>query len=425
MVQGSLETYSFEQQPCVVIGVRALKFVHSQLHHPMDSQHFWTDSSMCAVLADQQEVHVTCFVENRLKGIRSHDDLTFHYVPTQATQRISLLVAPAPRIYTSLHSGGMVHLGSLLHHLPGRMENTQISHQMSSNRPCRKELKCNLSTSQLLQARTCDRPPVSSALFHMETTTWCSEIGSLTSLDAPELHASVTSENQFHCTRLYKVLHSHPASPCACIVHALHCPSRVDTAFYSDSANSGCTSSSPRSWAQLCRICMFYHRRKHPLGQLVVDSSPPATAVSRCSFRDASPPTASSTTATSPTPGRLQHSLLSQPPHPVRSALRHLSNFTSKENSLRSPPGSGHALQPSSFWCFEYTQSAPADILALPWSCRGTPHPRHLLCLLPSGRSSLSTTTHACLDQGTRHSLSTFSVCWTRLPWTTGSYRSW
>ena len=34
-------------------------------------------------------------------------------------------------------------------------------------------------------------------------TAWCSEIGSLWSLDAPELHASVTSENQFHCTRLY------------------------------------------------------------------------------------------------------------------------------------------------------------------------------------------------------------------------------
>ena len=34
-------------------------------------------------------------------------------------------------------------------------------------------------------------------------TAWCSEIGSLRSLDAPELHASVTSEDQFHCTTLY------------------------------------------------------------------------------------------------------------------------------------------------------------------------------------------------------------------------------
>ena len=42
-------------------------------------------------------------------------------------------------------------------------------------------------------------PKVSSCVC----TAWCSEIGYLTTLDAPELHASVTSENQFHCTRLY------------------------------------------------------------------------------------------------------------------------------------------------------------------------------------------------------------------------------
>ena len=35
-------------------------------------------------------------------------------------------------------------------------------------------------------------------------TAWCREIGSLESLDAPELHADpVTSKNQVHCTRLY------------------------------------------------------------------------------------------------------------------------------------------------------------------------------------------------------------------------------
>ena len=38
---------------------------------------------------------------------------------------------------------------------------------------------------------------------------WCSEIGSVWSFDAPVLHASViiTSENQFHCTRLYVCVH--------------------------------------------------------------------------------------------------------------------------------------------------------------------------------------------------------------------------
>ena len=39
-------------------------------------------------------------------------------------------------------------------------------------------------------------------------TDWCSEIGSLWSPDAPELHASVTSENEFHCTRMYTSIHT-------------------------------------------------------------------------------------------------------------------------------------------------------------------------------------------------------------------------
>ena len=36
----------------------------------------------------------------------------------------------------------------------------------------------------------------------MQNTAWCSEIGSLWSLDASEVHASVTSKNQFNCTKL-------------------------------------------------------------------------------------------------------------------------------------------------------------------------------------------------------------------------------
>ena len=40
-------------------------------------------------------------------------------------------------------------------------------------------------------------------LCYTMKTAWCSEIGSLQSLDVPELHASVASENQFHCTRLH------------------------------------------------------------------------------------------------------------------------------------------------------------------------------------------------------------------------------
>ena len=39
---------------------------------------------------------------------------------------------------------------------------------------------------------------------------WCSEIGSLMSLDAPELRASVTWDYQFHCTRLYMHVQTWP-----------------------------------------------------------------------------------------------------------------------------------------------------------------------------------------------------------------------
>ena len=49
-------------------------------------------------------------------------------------------------------------------------------------------------------------------------TVWCSEVGSLTSLDATELHASVTSENQFHCTRLY---HSMWYRPCCSEIYSV------------------------------------------------------------------------------------------------------------------------------------------------------------------------------------------------------------
>ena len=42
-------------------------------------------------------------------------------------------------------------------------------------------------------------------LLNKPTTAWCSEISSLTSLDASQVSQPVTSENQFHCTRLYAV----------------------------------------------------------------------------------------------------------------------------------------------------------------------------------------------------------------------------
>ena len=48
-------------------------------------------------------------------------------------------------------------------------------------------------------------------------TAWCSEIGSLTSPDAPELHAyTLTSEDQFHYNRLYITYYSNMPS-CSCL----------------------------------------------------------------------------------------------------------------------------------------------------------------------------------------------------------------
>ena len=46
---------------------------------------------------------------------------------------------------------------------------------------------------------------VSTGLKALQSSAWCREIGSLGSMDAPESHAFVTSENQFHCSRLYLV----------------------------------------------------------------------------------------------------------------------------------------------------------------------------------------------------------------------------
>ena len=66
----------------VVIGVRALRFVQSQLNRPVDTLHLWSDSR-CVLFWLTSRKSMSRFVENRLKEIRSHDQLTFHYVPSQ------------------------------------------------------------------------------------------------------------------------------------------------------------------------------------------------------------------------------------------------------------------------------------------------------------------------------------------------------
>ena len=68
--------------------------------------------------------------------------------------------------------------------------------------------KSNACSNYFLKIRLVVRVKCRKSLWTREgqksqCTAWCSEIGFLRSLDALELHASVTSENQFHCTRLY------------------------------------------------------------------------------------------------------------------------------------------------------------------------------------------------------------------------------
>ena len=66
----------------VVIGVRAITFVHNQLHRHVESQHLWTDSR-CVLFWITSPKRMSRFVENRLTTIREHPALTFHYVPTK------------------------------------------------------------------------------------------------------------------------------------------------------------------------------------------------------------------------------------------------------------------------------------------------------------------------------------------------------
>ena len=65
----------------VVIGVRAAKFVHSQLRQPIAEQVLWTDSQ-CVLHWIASWKTLARFVDNRIQEIRSHTDMTFHYVPS-------------------------------------------------------------------------------------------------------------------------------------------------------------------------------------------------------------------------------------------------------------------------------------------------------------------------------------------------------
>ena len=66
----------------VVIGTRAIQYVGKELHIPITAKYVWTDS-LCVLRWLASSRNLTTFVANRVKELRSHNDLTFRYVRTQ------------------------------------------------------------------------------------------------------------------------------------------------------------------------------------------------------------------------------------------------------------------------------------------------------------------------------------------------------
>ena len=66
----------------VLIGTRALTFVERELHLPILSKVVWSDSQ-CVLHWLLSKKPLPVFVENRLKEIKSHKEMSFKYVPTE------------------------------------------------------------------------------------------------------------------------------------------------------------------------------------------------------------------------------------------------------------------------------------------------------------------------------------------------------
>ena len=65
----------------VLIGVRCLTFVKNQLKLPIKGIHLWTDSQ-CVLQWINSEKDLTVFVRNRVKEIKSNNDIVFGFVPS-------------------------------------------------------------------------------------------------------------------------------------------------------------------------------------------------------------------------------------------------------------------------------------------------------------------------------------------------------
>ena len=65
----------------VLIGVRSLKFVESELKLPIERKILWTDSK-CVLNWISTTKDLTVFVRNRVSEIKKTEDITFEYIPT-------------------------------------------------------------------------------------------------------------------------------------------------------------------------------------------------------------------------------------------------------------------------------------------------------------------------------------------------------
>ena len=66
----------------VLIGVRSLSFVESELTLEISEKMLWT-GSQCILQWIKTKKPLTVFVENRLREIRNHSDIEFQYVSTK------------------------------------------------------------------------------------------------------------------------------------------------------------------------------------------------------------------------------------------------------------------------------------------------------------------------------------------------------
>ena len=66
----------------VLIGVRCVKFVESQLKISEDGIDLWTDSR-CVLKWIRLQKDLSVFERNRIKEVNSHGDITFNYVTTK------------------------------------------------------------------------------------------------------------------------------------------------------------------------------------------------------------------------------------------------------------------------------------------------------------------------------------------------------